>query len=224
MLLTVGIVMLVAALLDFKALKIGKISIVEPVFALEIPIVMLFTSALLGEVLSGNQYMMIAILVVAIILISVEDFSRLKKFAFERGVGLAIAATIAMGAADFLVGFGSRETSPLLTNWFLNIVVTVATFVYLAGAGKLKLTYSYAEQNKGLILGTCFLDNLAWVAYAFSMERIPIAIATAISENYIAIGSFLGFVCNKEKLAKHQWAGIVISIVVAVILATTMVE
>ena len=219
LLFLIGLVMLAAALLDFEALKIGKISVVEPVFALEIPAVMVLTSLFLSEVLTIRQYFLIFVLVVGIIFISIRDFGRLKRFVFERGVGLAVAATIGMGLADFLVGFGSRAISPLMTNWFLNIFITTVTLGYLASAGKLKVTWDYARENRKLIFNTCFFDNLAWVTYAYSMVLIPITIATAISESYIAIGAILGFVYNKEKLARHQWAGLVLTMMAAIILA-----
>lgn len=214
----VGVVMLGAALLDFKALKIGKISVVEQVLVLEISAVLILTSLLLGEVLNIKQYFLIVILMVGIIFISIKDFGRLKKFVLEQGVVLAGAAAITMGVADFLVGFGSRTTSPLMTNWFLNAVITIATLGYLIFDKKWDATWHYARDNRKLIFYTCFFDNLAWVAYASSMALIPIAIATAISESYIVLAVVLGFWFNKEKLKTHQWAGLILIVTAALTL------
>ena len=52
-----------------------------------------------------------------------------------------------------------------------------------------------------------FIDNLAWVAFAYATLYVPIAIATGISESYIALAAALGIIINKEKLKKH-WKSI----------------
>ncbi len=63
------------------------------------------------------------------------------------------------------------------------------------------------------------MDNLAWIMYAYSMVLIPIAIATGITESYIALTAMLGIVINKEKLRPHQWVGLALCIVSAIALA-----
>ncbi|NMC51107.1 DMT family transporter [Candidatus Kuenenbacteria bacterium] len=219
LLFAVGLIMLVAALLDFKALKIGKISVVEPVFALEIPVVLILASLFLGEFLRPSQYFLIIILAVGIIFVSIKDLVKIKSFIFERGVGLAVVATVGMGLADFFVGLGARASGPLMVNWFLNLVVAIATLVYLLKSRKMEITWRYAKENGELIFFTCFFDNLAWIFFAFSMVYIPIAVATGISESYIAMASILGFVYNKERLKKHQWLGLVLTVISAVVLS-----
>ncbi|KKT90129.1 MAG: hypothetical protein UW90_C0006G0029, partial [Candidatus Yanofskybacteria bacterium GW2011_GWB1_45_11] len=42
---------------------------------------------------------------------------------------------------------------------------------------------------------------------------------TGISESYIALAALLGLVFNGEKLARHQWLGLIICSIAAVILA-----
>ncbi|NMB48633.1 DMT family transporter [Candidatus Kuenenbacteria bacterium] len=222
LLLAVGLLILASALLDFKTLKVGKISVVEPIFAGEIPAVLILTSLFLNEDVSWQQYILILVLIVGILLVTIKNFSGGKNFILEKGVGLAVAATIGMGAGDFLLGLGARTVSPVMANWFLNVVVTLATLVFLATSGQIRNTWQYAQENKKLIFFTCFFDNLAWVAYAYSMTFLPIVIATAISENYIAFGALLGFVYNKEKLSPYQWAGLVIAMATWTILAFTV--
>ena len=219
----VSVVILSAALMEFQALKIGKLSVVEPAFALEIPVTALLAGFLLQEKLNSNQIFLIAVLIIGIFLVSVKDLTNLKKVIWEKGAGLAVVATLTMGAVNFLVGFSSRQTDPLMTNWFLNVFVAVVSFIYLIKHGQAANTFSYLKENTKLILNTCLFDNLAWIAFAFSMTQIPIAIATGISESYIILAVGLGFVFNKEKLRKHQITGLVVAVIAAVILAM-MVE
>ena len=48
---------------------------------------------------------------------------------------------------------------------------------------------------------------------------IPIAIAVAISESYIALAALLGMLINREILMKHQKAGLIAALASAVLLS-----
>ena len=48
-----GVILFVAALLEFEALKRGKISVVEPAWSLEIPAAGILAFLILGETLTG---------------------------------------------------------------------------------------------------------------------------------------------------------------------------
>lgn len=65
------------------------------------------------------------------------------------------------------------------------------------------------------------LDNVAWTAYGFAMIYIPIAIATTISESYVALSVMLGIFVNREKIEKHQIIGIVLAILGVILLSST---
>jgi drug/metabolite transporter (DMT)-like permease len=69
------------------------------------------------------------------------------------------------------------------------------------------------KNHPKLIIGQSILDNTAWVAFAVSTTHVPIAIATAISESYIALAVFLGLFLNHEKLRPHQMAGVALAVV-----------
>lgn len=68
-------------------------------------------------------------------------------------------------------------------------------------------------RNHGrLVLGVSIVDNAAWVFFAFAASLIPIAIATTISESYVALAVLLGLFVNREKLRRHQLLGIAIAL------------
>ncbi|MFA5029209.1 MAG: EamA family transporter [Patescibacteria group bacterium] len=218
-LLLVSVVILLAALLDFEALRVGKISVVEPVYALEIPVTILLASLIIGEYLSGPQLFLVVVLLVGIFLVSVKSLNKLKRFRLERGVLLAVVATVGMGLANFLFGFGARETGPLLVNWFTSLVMALVALIYLVGRARAKEIFSGWKREKLLIVGTGLIDNLAWISFTCSTLYIPIAITTSISESYIALASALGLFFNREKLKKHQWLGLILAVVAVVVLA-----
>ncbi len=200
-------VILFAGLLDFEALRVGKISVVEPIYAIEIPVAAFLAAYVIHERLSALQIVSVATLVVGIFLIATTSFRRLKKISAERGVWQAVLGTIAVGVVNFLFGVGSRETSPLMINWFTSIFIALFALIYLASTSRLHELGGNFKDGKALILSVGFFDNLAWVTFSYAMLYIPIAIATGISEGYIAFAGALGLFFNKEKLRRHQWVG-----------------
>jgi drug/metabolite transporter (DMT)-like permease len=221
-LLFVSMVILFAALFDFEAYKKGKLVVVESINSFELPIAALLASLILGETLSFRQWSLIVVLFVGIFLISTKDFSHFRKSRLEKGVWLAGLATIGMGMTDFLFGVGGRETSPLMINWFTDVVLTFVCFGYLFYKSRLKEIIPDFKANKSLILGVSLFDNAAWIAYTYSMSYIPIAIATGLSEGYIVLSSCLGLFINKERLKIHQLFGLAVCVVAAIALAYTV--
>lgn len=219
LLLTVSSATLVTAILIFKALKIGKISVVEPVFALELPIIAILASLIINEFLNLRQILLIIALLLGIFLVASNSFSNLKNIKLEKGVWYAFFGTIGMGVSNFLFGVGARQTNPLLINWFISFFILLALLIYFLYNSKGKEILEKWQENKKLILGVGFIDNLAWVAYAYSILYIPIAVASGISQGYIALAAVLGIIFCREKLKLHQWFGLVITVVAVVVLA-----
>jgi drug/metabolite transporter (DMT)-like permease len=214
-----AIVTLCFALLDFEALRIGKISIVEPIYAFEIPIAAILAAWLAHENLTGIQTFLILSIMAGIFLISTRSFSHLKHIHLEKGVWCAAFATIGMGTANFLFGVGSRATNPLIINWFVDVFIAIVCVGYLLFAGRIRGISTDLKNNTRLILTVSFFDNFAWVAFSYAMLVIPIGVATGISEGYIAFAGALGLIFNHEKLKKHQWIGFVLAASAVIALA-----
>ncbi|HBR81044.1 MAG: Integral membrane protein [Candidatus Uhrbacteria bacterium GW2011_GWE2_45_35] len=212
-------ILLFAGLLDFEALRVGKIAVVEPIYAIEIPVTAALSWLLINERLNFFQFLLIFLVVLGIVLVSVKNFKHFKRAHLERGVWIAVVANLCMGAANFLVGVSARETSPLFINWFIDVFVAVAMIGYLMHSGRAGKIVQVWKKEKRLILAVSFFDNLAWVAYAAATIFIPIAIAIGISESYIALAVVLGLIFNKEKLVWHQKIGLIITVLAAVSLA-----
>lgn len=218
-LLLAGIFELGGGIFMFEALREGKLSVEESVFTLEVFVTTLLGIAVISETPTAGQFALILILIAGIALVSLKSFHHLKNFKLEKGVLFAFGGAVGIGAADFLYGLGARETDPFLVNWFTSIFIAIIAFLYIKvfiGVSKIKQDF---KKDRRFILTVSFFDNLAWLAFAFSMTFIPIAIATGISESYVALASIFGFVWGKEKLKPHQLVGLVITIIAATILA-----
>lgn len=214
-----SIVLLFAAMLDLEALRVGKISVVEPIYALEVPVTAALASVLLGERLDTLQTFLIITLVAGIFLVATKSFSHFKHIHTEKGAWLAILATICMGLANFLFAVSARATSPLLINWFTSIFILTITFTYLIFNKKLAAAFAFWRNNKKLIIGVGIIDNLAWIFYGLAVLYIPVAIAIGISESYILLAAGLGVIYNKEKLQRHQFFGMGLCVVSVIVLS-----
>jgi len=218
-LLAASVVMLFAALFDFEALRDGKICVVEPIFVLEIPVTAVLASTLLSEHLTAAQILLIICLAIGIFFVSTKSLHHLKKIKLEKGVVYAFLGALGMGATNFMFGLGARETNPLMINWFTSLVVAIITLIYIIFHAKRKEILRDWHKDKLLIIGVGLIDNGAWIAYSYSTLFIPIAVATSISEAYVALAAFLGLIFNHETLRKHQILGLVLAVAAAITLA-----
>ncbi len=213
------LVLLGAAVFNFEALRIGKISAMEPIFTLEVLITVALSTILIRETLTGFQLVLIALLIGGIFLVALKSFSHLRHITWERGTLYALIGTVFMGGVNFMFAVTARSTSPLFVNWFASAGVAVLMFLYILYRGRSREIIRGLKRGTPLVLGVSFIDNAAWVAYSYSILYLPIAIATSISESYIALAALLGIVVNKEKLRGHQIVGLIVTIAAAVILA-----
>ncbi len=214
-----SIVMLGTAMVNFEALRIGKLSVIEPIYAAEVLVTVGLSVVIAHERLSALQYILIGTLLCGIVLVSTKSVRQFTRAHLEKGVILAIIAMVGLGASNFLVGLSSHDTDPILINWLLSVVITIALIPYLSYTHQWNALKKNWQTQKGLILSVGFFDNVAWVAFAMATARIPIAIASGISESYILLAALLGCIINHERLHRHQWLGFAIAVGSAMTLA-----
>lgn len=214
-----GLVIFVAALLEFESLRIGKISVVEPIWSLEIPTAVFLSYIIIGETLTLAQILFIISLIIGLASVSYRGGRVKAKHFLEKGALVALVAAFCMGAANFYMGMSGRASDSLLTNFVASVVMAVVTLAYILfkRRGK-KMVADIKLQTKSL-LTMSLLDNVAWVAFVAAMTLAPIGVVVALTESYIIIVVLLGLFINKEKLARHQKFGLVIALVSAVALA-----
>ncbi|MBI2618150.1 EamA family transporter [Candidatus Kaiserbacteria bacterium] len=91
--------------------------------------------------------------------------------------------------------------------------MAVVCGMYILLKGEVKNLLSDFKNYPKPIIGQSVLDNVAWISFAKATTYIPIAIATTISEGYIALAVLLGVFVNREKLRAHQIAGVTLAII-----------
>ncbi|MDO8610151.1 MAG: DMT family transporter, partial [bacterium] len=130
-LLLASVFLTFASYFDFEALRIGKISVIEPIFVFEIAVTAILSTFFIKEHLNILQIILIIAVMAGIFLVSTKSFQQLKNIKWEEGVIIAIMASIGTGIASFLFGVGARDTSPLLINWFTSFFLAVVSFSFL---------------------------------------------------------------------------------------------
>ncbi|MBI4021022.1 MAG: DMT family transporter [Candidatus Aenigmarchaeota archaeon] len=218
-LLAAGGFMVAASVLDFEALKKGKIAVVEPLFALEVPIAALLAFGIVSETLAWFHAVLIIFLLAGLFLVSVRTHHLRRAAWLERGVLLAIIGSVFMGASAFLVGFSARLIDPLVTMWFINAITVAVALAYLFRHRSMGSLVADINRNRKLLLVVGVVDNLAWISFSFATSLIPIAIAIGLSESYIALAALLGLLVNGERLVHHQQVGIVLAFCATLVLA-----
>ncbi len=214
-----------AAFLLFEGLKIGKLSIVEPVASLELPFTVLIAGFIGHEKLSLVTYALIALVFLGIFLTVTEGkhiFANLwhgyiKKF--ERGVWFAFFGAILMAFSNYTIGYASQETSPLMSIWATSIVLLLPCFIYYVYTNRFGLLMQHIGKYPATVLAEVFFDNAAWIAFAFAVIYIPISVAITISESYIILAVLLGVIINRERLKHHQYLGVALAICGVLILS-----
>ncbi len=216
-----SLVLFVAALLEFEALRRGKLAVVEPIWSFEIPAAAVLAYLFLGEHITWFQIVLAVMLIVSLAFVSFRGKKFTLRFFIERGVIISFISAIAMGCANFFMGWGGRVADPLMVNFFTDVALMLMCGLYLVIHGKLGSVFSDIRHGFATVIPMSIADKAAWVAYVFSMSLIPIAVATALSESYIIIAVLLGLFVNKERLQGHQKIGLITAIIAAIVLAST---
>ncbi len=216
-----GILSFIAAKFAFEAFKEGKISVVDVVLEIELPVTIALSFFFLKESLTMIQMIIILFILCGMILIATKSFNHLKA-KVEKGVLLALCATIFMGGVNFLTGVSSKTITPLMAILGPWVITTIICVVFVVAREKPSKFFNDAKDIKSLIICMGIVDVLAWIFYAFAVQKNEISIITAITESYSAIAIVLGVWLNKERIMKHQWFGAALAIVGSVLLAISV--
>ncbi len=183
-----GVLTFVVSLLDFEALKEGKLSVIEVVLETELPITIFLGLIFFGEKLYWQQWIIISLIFAGIMVMALKKghFKNHRKF-LERGALIAFVGSIGMGGINFLTAASSRQISPVMAVWGPAFVFSILCFIVILRREGLTKTFSNLRKFKWLVLGMGIFDTAAWTAYAFATFEGEIAIVTAITESYPAI-------------------------------------
>ena len=213
-----GVVTFLGALANFEALRKGKLSVVEVIFEVELPVTIALAFVLLGESFSLTQWLLVALAFLGIMLIAIKSLSHLRA-KVERGVLIALLAALLMGGVNFLVGISSKEASPVLAVWVSWLIFTIFTLTIIVSQRGLRSLISHFQKYRWLVLLVGLFDTCAWLFYAQAVKGQAVSLTTAITESYPAVALALGVILNHERIKPIQFFGAGLALVASFFLA-----
>ncbi|MFZ2804392.1 MAG: DMT family transporter [Patescibacteria group bacterium] len=196
-----------------KALKLGKLSVIEPINGLELPFTVILSVGLLHEALSLIQVALIVVIFAGIMLTVTRRRPKggIRR-ALEKGTAYAFVGVFGLGIANLTIGVTSRMSSPVFVAWSMGLLAGAISFVYLVITKRLPGTIAKVSAHARELFLLSIISNVAWISYGYATIFLPISIATALSESYIALAVLLGVIANRERLRRHQIIGIILTI------------
>ncbi len=220
LLIITSFVVVWAGQFNFLGLKNGKFSVIMPLTGLELPITIIVSVIFVGDRISWLEGCVMGMVFLGLMLLVVKGQGvRISKENLEKGVLYGLLGALGLALVNVLIGLSSRATSPLVAIWFTHTFAALYCAVVLLWKKEFKsFKQDFVKNTKSLLYGS-ILDNFAWLCFAYATTFISIAIATTISECFIAVGALLGMTINHEKLKKRQVAGMIIAISGVIILS-----
>ncbi len=218
LLLVLGVMTFIAAMVDFEALRIAKLSTADVIMELELPITIVLGYIFFHEGLSPLQFFIVSLIFVGIILVATESFAH-WKLKWERGVFLSLLAAIGMGLINFLTSASSRTISPIMAVWAPWFIFTLFCLAILYKRREFPRFIKNASRFRGLLLWMGIIDTAAWIFYSYAVVDQNVGLITAITESYPAVAMVLGVWINNEKINWHQYVGAGVAIIASVSLA-----
>ena len=220
LLISLGIITFLTALLNFEALKKGKLSVIEVILEIELPITIVLGVVFFKETITLIQLAIISLIFLGLLLVAFKSHHWKNFFKnLEKGVLIAIVAAIGLGLMNVLTGTSSKQISPIIAIWFPAVIFTLFCLIFIIKRNNLRKFIHHSFKYKYTILSMSILDTLAWLLFAFALVENKISITTAITESYPAIALFLGLWFNKEKIDWHQYLGAFLALISSVALA-----
>ena len=227
-LLSLGIIECAYGIFVLKAFEQGKLSVVDVLFLLELPLTVILGIIFLGEKINFLQMLLIACIIFGAILISRKKLGWLVKLwsyligsnkLLEKGALLAIGAGTISGFYNLVIAISARNISPILTIWFAWTISCIFLIIYLWHKRSLGIFLQVSKNNKKIILIGSILDVLGWLFFAIAVAQKELSVTTAITASYPAIAVFFGIKLNKEKISAWQIFGAVIILTASIVIS-----
>ena len=197
-----GVGNVVGLLLEYSALRIGKVAIVTPIVSTEGALTAVI-AIVAGEKLAGGVGAMLALITIGVVLASITPGGGSGDPL--RASLLAAGSALCFGVSLYATG-RVGESVPLV--WALipaRLVGVVAVFLPLAATRKLRLTR--ATVPFVVASGLCEVGGAALFVLG---SRHSIAVTAVLASQFAAFAAVAAFVLFRERLTRVQLVGIVV--------------
>jgi drug/metabolite transporter (DMT)-like permease len=205
-------------LLEYAALRRGKVGIVTPVASTEGAIAALLAVAA-GEALGLARGVVLAVVALGIVLAGIAPVAAEESKPEQHksaALWLAALAALSFGIGIFATG---HLSAALPVGWAVlppRLVGVAVVTIPLALSGRLKL----ARAALPLVVTTGLCEVLGFVCYAVG-ARDSVAVAAVLGSQFAVVASVAAYFFLRERLTRLQLAGVVL--IVAGVAALTVV-
>ena len=203
----------------YRALQLGPVAVVSPVFASYAAVAVLLSVVVGGERLSTTAWVGVALTIAGVALASArneDDGSGTRSWG---GIPYALVATLAWGTASYLIGKYAKETGWFLPVYAVRTVEFVgvgAVMVLLRARGTL---FSVPRGTSLAIPSASSLADASAIAlFARASETGSISIAAAVSATFPLVVIAGGVALFHERPSPRQWAGVLAAVAGLIVL------
>jgi drug/metabolite transporter (DMT)-like permease len=193
--------------LEYSALRCGKVGIVTPVTSTEGAIAAVLAVAA-GEALGFAQAGLLAVVAVGVVLVGVAPEEANSDRRNLTAFWLAALAALSFGIGVFATGHLSAS---LPVGWAVlppRLVGVAVVTIPLAASGRLRITRAALP----LVVTTGLTEVLGFVFFAVG-ARHSIAITAVLGSQFAVVASVAAYVFLRERLIRLQLAGVVLIVV-----------
>lgn len=230
-LIILGIIDFAYGLAMLKAYEQGKLSVVEVIMTMELPLTVALGLIFFQEKLSLFQFVLVLAIICGSFMVSkaskdifdkIKDFILGKTRKFEKGVKIALLAAIISAFYNFMIALNARGISPVIAIWFPWVMSLVLLLIYMCNKGNYRSFINESKKYKKIIFLGSVIEVIAWLFYAQALSGNELSITTAITESYLALAVFLGIKYNKEKISRLQFAGAILALLGSIAIGLTI--
>ncbi|HYM97641.1 MAG TPA: DMT family transporter [Candidatus Sulfotelmatobacter sp.] len=195
----------------FRALELGPVAIVSPVFASYAALTVIFSIVFNGERLSALAALGIALTIAGVALASARGEAR--RGTRGGGIPFALLAMMAWGVASYLLGRAAQQTGwffPLYGARLAELVGAVGVAIFLGVRG----VFGPPPGGRSILLACAsgMADNAGVAAFVRGSQLGLVSITSAVSASFPLIVIAGSLILFGERPSPRQWVGILAAI------------
>ena len=203
----------------FRALQLGPVAVVSPVFASYAAVAVLLSVVFAGERLSAVAWVGVALTIFGVALASASSEKRGDRSNSLGGIPYALVATLAWGTASYLIGRYAQETDWFLPVYAVRIVEFIgvgAVMVLLRARGEVFTVPT--GRSLAIPSASSLADATAIALFAHASQVGSISVAAAVSATFPLVVIAGGVALFHERPSRRQWVGVLAAIAGLVVL------
>jgi len=197
-----------------KAYRKGDLSLVYPISRSAPLFTQVWAVLFIGEVLSGGGVLGIALVMIALFVISLKGGPPLStaspsRHFMSRPYLLALSAAVASSIYSVIDKVGVQILHPVFYLWLINLWMSVHMGLYLLLRGNSSFLNVWRDSKREIFI-IAFLQNVGYLLVLMAMQMSKVSYVVAFRQVGALFGAVMGIVLLKEGSWRARMAGVLI--------------